>query len=205
MKTFKLIPLLFFFFYHPIMGQTSQGNFLLGGVASFNVQNDVGQEGRVSTLSVSPNFGYFIIDNLAMGLSLPLNFKWDKWAGGKGRNINLVLGPFAKYYIPVADRVSFFGETALGLGTTNVKQDPRYRPIEPEDPLLDPQIRYKEILRVYKLGMGLVYFLSPQVGLEGELAYVAQSTRLKSELIDFLNDTEKNRNLSFTIGLQVYL
>jgi hypothetical protein len=56
---------------------------------------------KVTTLNLLPKFGYFIIDNLAVGLNMYIGTSTDKpKSGGKYNTTSFGLGPF-KIHIPV--------------------------------------------------------------------------------------------------------
>ncbi len=109
----KIIQPLFFFLCLPLslLAQVEKpiekGNALLGG--RFGGYYSTGEEEVVSlnykhyNLSCLPDVGYFFIDNLALGLTFPLNIYWTKQLPiisnyEIGKSYSVGLGPFLKYY-----------------------------------------------------------------------------------------------------------
>jgi hypothetical protein len=112
-----------------VFGQmTDGGNFVVGaslGLSSANskITQDVGSgesegEGPVtSQFSISPKVGYFIIDQLAIGIGLDYTRSLIK-EPNEDRNLDsdLLFGPFARYYLPVANDAAIFLEGSFGFG-----------------------------------------------------------------------------------------
>jgi hypothetical protein len=84
-------------------GQTEQGRYLIGGDLPFAAQFNNG-----SGVSLSPSFGYFIMDNFAIGGLVNVN----SFGGGT----SYALGPLARYYFDTGnDKLKPFGQAFLGL------------------------------------------------------------------------------------------
>jgi hypothetical protein len=84
--------------------QTDKGHFLIGGDLPFSARLNNG-----SGVSLSPQFGYFIVDNFALGGLIGLST-------GEGYT-SYALGPFARYYFETGkDKLKPFGQLFLGLG-----------------------------------------------------------------------------------------
>ena len=82
--------------------QTERGTFLLGGNAQFLATDGV------TIFSLSPNVGYFIVNNWAVGVRASLvtsdsNNSWN-------------FGPFTRYYFGGKDNGKFFGQLAGNVG-----------------------------------------------------------------------------------------
>src|SRR5687768_3204841 len=90
--------------------QFNQGRMIVGGSAEFRTDTDKDKSGgttvtngTTTSLSIDPNFGYFVIDNLAVGASLGLSLsKWNsKGSNGTDSNTTSInFAPFARYYLP---------------------------------------------------------------------------------------------------------
>lgn len=86
--------------------------------AGTNVDPDVL---KVTTLNLLPKFGYFFINNLALGLNLCIGASIDKpKSGGKSTMTSFGLGPFVRYYIPGSKVMPFFEVSSL-FGSINEK------------------------------------------------------------------------------------
>lgn len=85
-----------------VNAQTEKGTYLLGGNATFQTSDGS------SAFSLSPNLGYFFIDNFAAGMRLNLYFTDD--------NNAYAIGPFARYYFGGNATGKFFGQASLNIG-----------------------------------------------------------------------------------------
>src|SRR5690554_3948454 len=85
--------------------QTEKGNFLLGGTSSLNfaslslkLENDNVSEdaGKTSAIEFTPGAGYFIADNLAVGVQFSVNSASQEEDGDKYTETTTMLLPFAR-------------------------------------------------------------------------------------------------------------
>lgn len=123
-----------------LKAQTSKGNIMLGVSTVFNIKgnnSDVTGFGyssikhksdaqnynepdadKISGFNFSPKVGYFIVDNLALGLNI--DYFWHREKRGQADNKNTVVtfgaGPFIRYYYPTS-KVLPFAELNAGIGT----------------------------------------------------------------------------------------
>jgi hypothetical protein len=80
---------------------------------------------KVTTLNLLPKFGYFIINNLAVGLNMYIGTSTDKpKSGGKFNTTSFGLGPFIRYYISGSKVMPFFEISSLFGSETNKYEDP---------------------------------------------------------------------------------
>lgn len=107
--------------------QTSQGSLSFGG--SIGVTNtkdeDNGEDTRTSEFRFQPSVGYFVIDNLMVGLNVSLTAeKIDDGFGGDDKINTFLVGPFARYYkFTSNEKFAFFGEVGTLFGTRTNKPD----------------------------------------------------------------------------------
>ena len=75
-------------------------------------------ERKVRSFSLIPKGGYFIIDNLSVGLEAMVSRSTDRHVDmeGKNRETTLAIGPWARYYYPL-EKVYPFAELELIAGT----------------------------------------------------------------------------------------
>lgn len=148
-NSFLLITSIFFFIHLPGHAQTEKGSRLLGGGGFFR-----SSDGSFSTY-INPDLGLFLVDNMAVGASLPLFYRnYDT-----GSSISLGLTPFVRYYVGEG-RTRFFALASMGYNRSWY----RYK----EDVLGE---NHSEGYGMGTAGIGLAYFLSSQVGLEAMLSY----------------------------------
>jgi hypothetical protein len=101
--------------------QTYQGQWMVGGNASFSTSKteDDDDDSRVTDFSISPDVGYFFINNLAGGLRL--SFNSSKVKADDEAFTFFSAAPFLRYYfLPPAQKINVFGEASYGIGSSDV-------------------------------------------------------------------------------------
>ncbi len=101
--------------------QFEQGNILLSGQSSFGFSsekskfdgNDVSKQ---TSFSLTPAAGYFVVDNLAVGLLLNVSSSKteSETSDAESKNSTFTVGPFVRYYLQ--QKIFFQGD--LGFGST---------------------------------------------------------------------------------------
>jgi outer membrane protein len=173
--------------------QFNKGRMIVGGTAEFSTNTNKNRSGgttvtngTTTSLSISPNFGYFVIDNLAVGASLGLSLsKWNsKGSNGTDSNTTSInFGPFARYYLPFG--LFFQGKFNLGTRKTTY------------DELFDDN---KYNTSSFALSAGYPIFLSDNVALEPEVGY--RTSRFKAS---DSNAKDIDSGIFMRIGFQIYL
>jgi len=107
---------------------TNQGNFLTGATLGFSSSastisflsdnGDLDDQGPTSLqFNFAPNIGYFLIDDLALGLNMDVTFsRLEEPNTDRTEDSDLLFGPFVRYYFPLEDGLAFFGEVSFGFG-----------------------------------------------------------------------------------------
>lgn len=96
--------------------QINKGQYLVGGNAGFTSTSVSGGGGSVTDVSLSPNFGYFVMDKLAVGAKLDLSSQ----SGGGATVSTFSFGPYARYYfLDAAAKTNIFGQAGINFGSTN--------------------------------------------------------------------------------------
>lgn len=108
--------------------QMTKGDWVISGNTGFgfnNVTTKVKAEGqsadgpKVSTFSLTPSVGYFVIDKLAVGIDLGLTSATTKYEGTKSTTTSFSVMPTATYYFTNDSKfVPFLG---AGIGYASVK------------------------------------------------------------------------------------
>lgn len=108
--------------------QMTKGDWVISGNTGFgfnNVSTTVKAEGqsadgpKVSTFSLTPSVGYFVIDKLAVGIDLGLASATTKYEGAKSTTTSFSVMPTATYYFTNDSKfVPFLG---AGIGYASVK------------------------------------------------------------------------------------
>ncbi len=106
--------------------QTEKGNWMLGGSLSFeSSKSDATNAKAIQNFSIVPSIGYFISENIAIGTGLgyaQTNIGVASGVGNVGQTQAFVVAPFGRYYVPVAEKFSFFGQAAVPLAFGSAKE-----------------------------------------------------------------------------------
>jgi outer membrane protein len=176
------------------LAQFSKGSILLGGnvSADFNTNKTIAgstttTNSSTSSLSMVPNVGYFVIDNLAVGAGLQLNTSSTKFDASRASSSfsSFAFQPFGRYYIQ-----KFYGQASLGFGSYS-RESTNGNGNTSTD---------KGSLFNWSLAGGYVILLNDHVGLEPQIGYGSQS-----QSPDGSNTTFRDAGLFLRLGIQVYL
>jgi outer membrane protein len=179
--------------------QTGAGSLLIGGSSSFSFSADNqkyksddgdGTLGKGFSISLTPQFGYFVIDGLAVGLILDVSVESFKDDGAEDSEsyTTILAGPFVRYYVNIGDgMIKPFAEAAIGVGSQI------YKYVDFED---DTQ-KEKTGVFGYQFKIGAAAFLNDNVSIDMGLGY--SSTTLKDK-----EDNDDNEKYIFgSFGLEV--
>jgi hypothetical protein len=179
----------------------TKGNFTLGGNIGFYSENnsfktttyfngvphDGGEKMKSYSLTLSPSFGYFIIDGLLIGLSPEFSFSSTSQNGGEYlyKNFSFSFEPYIKYYFKnclfVGIESGYQYSTSFIKGTENRTTYNSY--------FIHPLVGY-------------AIFLNDKVSVEPSLVYAISKTIGESS--QFESDNQYN-NLYFTVGFHFFL
>ena len=136
----------------------NQGAWMLGGTAGFeSISPKVDGAESQTTINVSPNLGYFIADDLAIGLALNLQSVTNAGFVEGADFTDFGVGPFVRFYF--ADAIFAQAGLFLGLG------DNEFTDIE--------------------LGIGYSWFVDNSVAIEPKLFYRLHGVDLPDDAGDF--------------------
>jgi opacity protein-like surface antigen len=174
-----------------VFAQFNQGRMLVGGSAEFRTNTDKSKNGgttvtngNLTSLSIAPQFGYFIIDHVAVGAAINLGV--SKWNSKSPNNsdrttTSIEFQPFARYYLPIP----IFFQAKFGLGTSKTSYDRN-----PEDTYHTTSLA---------LSAGYAIFLTDNIALEPEVGY--RTSRFKAT---DSNTKDIDAGLFLRIGFQLY-
>jgi opacity protein-like surface antigen len=127
MKTFLFV-LAFAFSFIVSNAQTGRGKLFVGGDVGFSSSTE--QRGtltdrRETDFSVVPSVGYFVVDNLAIGLGVGYSQRRTELsANDKVINSGFVLAPFVRYFIATAgDKFFFTPQFRVGMRFGNTRTE----------------------------------------------------------------------------------
>lgn len=156
--------------------QINKGQWLVGGSAGFESTKygDV-DESKYTTFNISPNAGYFFIDNLAGGARVSFSSFKEK---GEDASSSFLFAPFARYYfLPAAQKVNIFADASYGFGSMKDGESDGFNQ--------------------FAIAAGPAVFLSPNTALEFTLQY-------RSAGGDAYGDDRLN-TFGVNVGFQVHL
>ncbi|MCU0391871.1 MAG: porin family protein [Thermoflexibacter sp.] len=171
------------FWTHQVCGQTNKGDFLLGGNLGFSYLEISNQKTTNTHIFFSPRVGYFPINNWAVGLNLPLS---STKSGDVVRSSMVGFGVFSRYYF-LPNQFKLFVQAEYGRGQLKTKL---------------PTTETTQITYYWDMGVGMAYFLSPNIGIEGILQY--QQRNVPIVQVTNTISYEKANQVNFNIGLQIY-
>jgi outer membrane protein W len=178
--------------------QFNKGRMLVGGAFGFSATTSKDKSGSTTTtyshntnFSLTPNFGYFLMDNLAVGAGIGLSTSSTKGAGNnnfKNTSSGVTLSPFARYYL---DPGIFF-QAQLGFGSSSFKSS--------SGGSTSSKTQYG--LFNWSLGAGYAYFLTDNVAVEPMIGFRSSSQTNK-------DNTPKTKSTDagpfLSVGFQIYL
>ncbi|CAN5302997.1 hypothetical protein BH23BAC1_BH23BAC1_22510 [soil metagenome] len=150
--------------------QTERGSKLLGGGASLQFSDPF-------SIGITPNMGFFLKDNFALGASLGFYYQTNN----NYSYSNASLSPFARYYFGQGITRAFI-KGSLGYGRNWQKGN---------DNITD--FKTSAGYTIGNAGLGITRFITQQVGIEASLDYSA-----------FFREVYHGR-VFLSFGFQVYL
>lgn len=158
--------------------KTKGGYFANGSASIFSTKNKVGEDSSNSfSIDFTPRAGYFISDNLAVGLGLVLSSNKETTDGLFGEQDVTTTGfginPLARYYF----ENNLFGEAAVGIGFSKTS-------FEGESlPGLDSDITSNSY--GFRIGAGYALFLGNHIAIEPSINYSWEDINPKDAPADF--------------------
>ena len=183
--------------YHS-QSQTEKGKRLVGATTALNagiiehsrVQDNVSAlSERITRFSFTPYAGYFIKDNLALGvkLSVSLSNIKDYDYDSELKESSVVFAPFLQYYFN-AKKLRPFVHASVGIGSFKDNYI---------SSLSDYNNESTTTLFTYSLGAGVGFFLNDMVSIDLELGYGIISSKIDEDLKGKQNAFGLNAGFSF--------
>ena len=174
-----------------INAQTEKGNWVLGGNTSISFTStnattefdgeEVGDDQELSVFSITPSVGYFVMDNLSVGLDL--TFSSTKVDDVTTSSTAII--PNASYFFDAGEKFKPFVGLGAGLVATSAGDD---------------DINKSSGLAIRGTG-GIAYFINESVSINFIVQYLNtnQKNKENSDLVT------KNSNIGAGIGFFIYL
>jgi len=150
-----------------LFAQTEKGTFVVSGATNLNFTSSnqkylddsyqVG-ESDISAYSFMPSMGYFVIDNLSIGINCSLSEKSEKYKGDpETKQSTLTLMPSAMYLLPINGPIKPFLQVGFGYSSITQKQ---YNTVN---------VSYEG--NTFGLGGGFSYFINKSVSVDLGVQY----------------------------------
>lgn len=177
-----------------VKAQTTKGKFFVAGSnrLGLNIGGEKqkvdgnlveGSESTYFDFNVQPRFGYAVINNLFIGLFMDVDIysvkDKDDTYGYEERSTTVIAGPFARYYIPVSEKLVPFAEAQVGFGIDHFKN---------KNNSGGEWSKYNETVLTYRLGGGATYFFNDMIGADLFLGFLHDAYTHK--------DDESERSIS---------
>ncbi len=173
--------------FSPGYAQFTKGRILAGGDFSISTNRNKSNStvtSKYTTIQVSPKAGYFVMDNLAIGLSLGLGASSGKTESTSGNSENsgasIGLEPFVRYYLP--QRIFFQGQFGYASSSYKVTYG-------------GTTTKSTNNSTTWAIGAGYAYFLNNNIALEPFLGYRSRNND---------NGGPTQSSLFLNIGFQLY-
>lgn len=104
----------------PMSSPTSKGKWLVGPALTFVSSNldDGTSKIKENDFGLQPEIGYFILDDLSVGLSIGIGVQQTKLDGVQlDKSSTLFLAPTLRYYLPISQNFQFLGKFDIPIGS----------------------------------------------------------------------------------------
>jgi hypothetical protein len=162
-------------------GNINKGDWMLGGDAGFASQKQ--GDYKTTTFNLSPDAGYFFINNFAGGLRANISSSKSNFGSSSDvKNTGFELAPFVRYYfLPSTQKVNLFADASFGFGQSKYESG---------------SIDEKSNFTTLGIKAGPAIFITPATALEIALGY--NSTKVK--------DYDDRENVfGVTVGFQIHI
>jgi len=175
-------------------GQFEKGKMLVGGSigADFSTNKtkydgNTFTNGRYSSVSFDPQFGFFVIDNLALGAALGIRTDTYNEDGSDYKTVDneFTLQPMVRYYLK--SRFFFQGNFIAGNSKSKVIDDGE-----------TGDIKYN--VSGWALAAGYAFLLNDHIAIEPRVGYGGRSYKNKENDV-----TSVDNGLFIRVGFQIYL
>lgn len=159
----------------------SQGNIFLEGNLGYTSTNNKNTEEKTSDFTFNPKAGYFIDENLALGVELNYFSAKEEVAGIDTEDFSAFgAGVFARYYfLDLGKRFKTFGEVGVGYATGN-------------DDLADFKVNGVNA----GLSLGINYFMNENIAITFGLSDVLSYSTSKVDVEGAESYNEFNANIN---------
>ncbi|MBB5643841.1 outer membrane beta-barrel protein [Pedobacter cryoconitis] len=110
--------------------QTEKGKIIVGGAIGYSnsKSNNDAMENKQNSLTLLPSIGYFVKDNLALGVGIGYSRLTEKSSektqyvlSQKNTTDYFMVSPFIRHYINISDQFKFFGQFSVPMKWGNLE------------------------------------------------------------------------------------
>jgi len=199
MKKNHLLTLVIIFTTITVFSQTDQGNILIGGSSNLGLNfgsfkteiNGSQTQGtqKVTNFNISPRIGYFVIDNLVVGISLPFSSSTNKLNNSKSTENSIFISPFTRYYFTESN-IKPFLQGQVGFGSSKNKFESDFSDFESTSNLFN-----------YEILGGVAIFINDYISFDLGINYINSTSKFKND-----NDTKNiSSQFGFRAGISIIL
>jgi outer membrane protein W len=139
-----------------------KGDCFISGSVGFSTQEDKNTDDKNTEFSVAPRFGYFVSNNIAVGVGIGFaSSKDEDPTGVTFEQTAFMAGAFGRYYFKPANKFSMFGHLGVDYVTTKIKH-------------LDPDLTVNGFSAA--LSPGFNYWISNNLSLEATIGSLGFSS-----------------------------
>jgi len=202
-----------------IFPQLQQGSFLAGGGFSGKIEtvdrsrggNYFNYEADMVEFNFFPNTAYFVLENIAVGLTARIGIidsKLDNYRNDEITSESSVftftygIGPFFRYYTPFGDFAFFFGFKYEWLWDDTEWEYEYFGELT-----LNSISEADRNRSMFSPALGVSYFFNRYVSIESMLRYEIENIEYSSNEPNSNNDIESETNYNrflIVVGLQIY-
>lgn len=208
MKTQSILyAVLFLFWGATVSTQTlDQGNFVIGSTIGFSTvssnvayaTDDVEEEGEgpaATQVSITPKIGYFLQDNLVLGINVDYSFSTVKNPNkDRSNDSDLLFGPYTRAYLTTGDDMALFFELNFGFGSSSDEQF-----------IGEDKQSVKSNIFAIGVGPGFTIFSNSDIGIEALFKYNFARSQFNTESGGVkTTTTTKTNQFDIGIGVQLY-
>jgi len=189
LKTLVFLSIFSTFFFNAT-GQTTKGNWLVGGSGSFYSYNNqytsaaYSNEAEYTRIDISANVGYFVADKVAMGLRPTFTSfagRVTSTGGGITSGQRYFFGPFGRYYFLNTDKqTNILADVSYQFGLSNAGG-------------------LKGNLSAFSVMAGPVIYFNSSVGMEFLLGYKYSKDDIEDASLEI------RKGFQVTVGFQIHL
>lgn len=188
--------------------QINKGSLMIGGGFGFNTGSNkttssngstsVSSTSKGSEFSFTPRVGYFLINNLALGLGLDIGNSSTTYTEDgktyKSGSGSTSIAPFVRYYYPVG-KVYPFVEANIGFGSQSTKSTDAD----------GKETTNKTSLSSFGVGPGVAFFLNDNVALDASIMYGSINSKWTGSGTNPTTYKSNRGRIMLGLGIQAFL